>query len=46
MWMCVYQVDNIAASMDEDWMAQLLDSHDLVLFLPKSSNGIALDVRK
>jgi hypothetical protein len=46
VWMCVYQVNDILASMDEEWMKQLLDSHDAVLFLRKLSNGIALDIRK
>jgi hypothetical protein len=46
LWMCAYQVDNIHASLNETWMAQLMESHDAVLFLPKLSNGIALDLRK
>jgi hypothetical protein len=45
-WMCAYQVDHIFSDMDKEWMAELLTSHDAVLFLPKLSNGIALDVRK
>ena len=46
VWMCVYQVDNIFKAMDEEWMAQLLDSHEAALLLPKLSNGIALDLRR
>jgi hypothetical protein len=44
MW--TYQVDSISEAMNEEWMAQMLDSHEAVLFLPKLSNGIALDLRK
>lgn len=44
--MCAYQVDDIFADMDKEWMTELLASHDAVLYLPKLSNGIALDVRK
>jgi hypothetical protein len=46
VWMCAYQVDDILARMDEEWMKQLLISHDAVLFLQKLSNGIALDIKK
>jgi hypothetical protein len=46
MWMCAYQNDDIFADMDKEWMPELLASHDSVLYLPKLSNGIALDVRK
>ncbi len=45
-WMCTYQVNDILASMDEEWMKRLLDNHDAILFLRKLSNGIALDIRK
>ena len=46
VWMCAYLVDHIFEDMDKGWMAELLASHDAALFLPKLSNGIALDVRK
>lgn len=46
VWMCAYQVNNISGSMGEEWMKQLLVSHDAVLFLTSLSNGIALDIRK
>ncbi|HEX7033359.1 MAG TPA: hypothetical protein VF172_10200 [Nitrososphaera sp.] len=46
VWMWTYQVDSISEAMNEEWMAQMLDSHEAVLFLPKLSNGIALDLRK
>ena len=45
-WMCTYQVNNILENMTEDWMKQVLGSHDAVMFLPKLSNGIALNTRK
>jgi hypothetical protein len=45
IWMCIFQVDDILASMDEEWMKQLLFSHDAVLFLRKLSNGIALSLK-
>ena len=46
MWMCKYQIDDIMDSMSEDFMKQLLDTHDAVLFLRKFQNGIAMDIRK
>jgi hypothetical protein len=46
VWMCPYQLDDIDAQMDRQWMADVLNSHDAVLFLPKLSNGIALDLKK
>lgn len=46
IWMCKYQMDDIIDSMSEDFMKQLLDSHDAVLFLRKFQNGIAMDIRK
>lgn len=46
IWMCAYQINNILTSMDEEWMKELLVSHDAVLFLRKLTNGIALDIRK
>jgi hypothetical protein len=44
-WMCPYHLDNIDAQMDKKWMEDVLNHHDAVLFLPKLSNGIALDLR-
>lgn len=46
VWMCPYQLDDIDAQMDKKWMEDVLNSHDAVLFMPKLSNGIALDLRK
>lgn len=44
--MCTYQVDSISEVMNGEWIAQVLDSYYAALFLPKLSNGIALDLRK
>ena len=41
-WMCPYHVDNIAESLDREWVLQLLLNHDSVIYVPKNSNGIAL----
>jgi hypothetical protein len=46
VWMCIFQVHDIQASMEQEWMEQLITNHDAVIFLRKLSNGIALDVRK
>jgi hypothetical protein len=46
VWMCAYQVKDLIAAINEDWMAELLTTHDVVLFLPRFSNGFALDIRK
>jgi DcmR-like sensory protein len=46
IWMCAYQVDDIFAAIDKEWMAELLATHDAVIYLPKLSNGIGLDIRK
>ncbi len=45
VWLCPYQLDDIDAHMDKRWMEDVLKSHDAVLFMPKLSNGIALDLR-
>lgn len=45
-FLCAYQVDNISAKMDKEWMKELLTNHDAVLFLPAMSNGLALDLKK
>jgi hypothetical protein len=39
-------MDNINAHMNNQWMADILNSHDAVLFLPKLSNGIALSLKR
>ncbi len=44
-WICPYHLDNIDAQMEKKWMEDVLNNHDAVLFLPKLSNGIALDLR-
>ena len=44
-WMCAYQVESIMEQLDKPWMESLLMSHDAVLFLPKFSNGLALDLK-
>lgn len=46
VWMCTYQVDSISEALNKEWMAQVLDSHEAALLLPKLSNGVALDLRK
>jgi hypothetical protein len=46
MWMCKYQMDDIIESMSEDFMKQLLDTHDAVLYLRQFQNGTAMDIRK
>jgi hypothetical protein len=45
-WMCIFEVHDIQASMEEEWMEELITHHDAVIFLPKLANGIALDTRK
>ncbi|HEX7032940.1 MAG TPA: MEDS domain-containing protein [Nitrososphaera sp.] len=45
VWLCPYQLDDIDAHMGKRWMEDMLKSHDAVLFMPKLSNGIALDLR-
>ncbi len=45
-WMCHYQVDNIEVELDKQWMEDMLNSHDAMIFLRKLSNGLALDLRK
>jgi MEDS: MEthanogen/methylotroph, DcmR Sensory domain len=45
-WICSYQMDNVNAHMNNQWMADILNSHDAVLFLSKLSNGIALSLKR
>jgi hypothetical protein len=46
IWMCIFQVHDILASMEQGWMKELVTSHDAAIYLPRLSNGVALDVRK
>jgi hypothetical protein len=43
-WICPYHVDNILESLDKPWMAELIQNHDAVIYLPRNSNGIALNL--
>jgi hypothetical protein len=45
-WMCFYQLDDINSHMNKQWMADLLEIHDAVLYLPKLSNGFVLNLKK
>ncbi len=45
VWLCPYQLDDIDAHMDKQWMEDVLKNHDAVLFMPKLSNGIALNLK-
>ncbi len=43
-WLCHYYLQNIESHMEEKWMIDLLQSHHAVIFVPKSSNGVALNL--
>jgi hypothetical protein len=43
-WICPYHVDDILDSLDKPWMAELVRSHDGVIYLPRNSNGVALNL--
>jgi hypothetical protein len=43
-WLCPYYIDNIEKCMNEKWIENLLGNHHAVIFAPKLSNGIALNL--
>jgi len=46
MRLCCYPIADIDAALDRPWMKTLLKSHQGVIYLPKLSNGVALNISR
>jgi hypothetical protein len=46
MRLCCYPIADIDATLDRPWMKTLLKSHQGVIYMPRLSNGVALNISK